>query len=113
MTFRTDRHNNPIAFTTEVASQGGLKLGVDFTVGDEFNAGGKVYYTARLLKDPVGVCIKLIDKVGFYNKQSSPRWTYMNGFPAFLWGMMDVVQKKALIQYMYHHEGGTELEKLF
>jgi len=33
---RTDRHNNPVAMTTDVAKTLGLVEGVDYTVGDPF-----------------------------------------------------------------------------
>ena len=37
--FRTDRNNNPTAFTTSVAAEAGLILGTDYAVGDPFEAG--------------------------------------------------------------------------
>ena len=111
--FRTDRNNNPTAFTTDLAKLGGLLEGVDFEQGELFTADGHSYYTAKLLRDPIETTIKLIDKVGFYTFSGAfQRWIYI-GIPQFIWiGLLDV-EKTKIIQFMYHREGGTELEHLF
>ncbi len=109
---RTDRHNNPTAMTTDVAKTAGLKLGVDYTQGDPFNAGGKTLYTAKLLGDPVATTIKAIDNMGFQTQAGKPRWDYIN-LSKSQWDAMSYSQKKAVIQKMYGHEGGTQLKSLF
>ena len=108
---RADRHNNPIAATTEVASQG-LKKDEDYSIGESFLVGPKTYYTARFLKDPVETSIKLIDAIGFRTNAGSPRWTYIN-IPYFVWKILDVPTKRRVIEEMYTHEGGTTMKKLF
>lgn len=112
MPFRTDRHNNPAAFTTDVAASGNLDLNVDYVQGDPFKVGSKVYYTARLLGDPIEITIRLIDKIGYFTKTNIQRWTYM-AIPKKLWDSFSPAQKKLAIQIHYEHEGGTELKKLF
>lgn len=110
MSFRTDRNNNPTAFTTDVARSGGLILGTDYVEGDKFPTGPLI--TAKLLGDPIELTIKLIDKIGFRTAANKGRWTYIN-MPKFVWdGLLDD-EKKLVIQDMYHFEGGTELEHLF
>jgi hypothetical protein len=107
---RTDRHNNPAAFTTDVARVAGLVKGVDYEVGDPFDEGR--YHTARLLKDPVGTTIKVIDKIGFQTQSGNPRWSYIN-IPKAEWDAMSFDKKKATIKKMYGHEGGSQLKNLF
>lgn len=111
---RTDSHNNPTAFTTDIARQGGLREGIDFEIGDSFREGpnGPLRYTARLLGDPVALTIKVIDAVGFYTHTGQQRWTYI-GIPLGLWQIQPAEIKAAVIGAMYHREGGTELRKLF
>ena len=109
---RTDRHNNPAAFTTDIAKLAGLKEGVDYTVGDPFS-GGK-YHTARLLGDPVDTTIKVIDRIGFYTQSGKPRWTYVSDIPqAKTWNNLSYDQKKNVVAQMYAHEGGSQLRKYF
>lgn len=110
--FRTDKHNNPIAFTTDIARQAGLVEGTDYVRGDSFNAGVSVLFTAKLLKDPVECCIRVIDKLGFYTKSGLIRWVYI-GMPSWIWEKLSMDEKKRVIQFMYHHEGGTQMEWLF
>ena len=112
LSFRTDRNNNPAAFTTDVARQAGLVEGVDYVVGDKFVEGGRTLYTARLLGDPVAVTIRVIDKVGFYNRVGSQRWVYI-GIPEFVWKALSPADKKRVVHFMYKHEGGQELEPHF
>lgn len=99
---RTDRNNNPTAFTTDLAKQAGLVLGKDYVVGDKFPTGN--LYTARLVGDPVATTIKLIDKVGFLTASGQPRWTYAN-IPQSQWNRLTYDQKKSVVQQMYQREG--------
>ena len=107
---RTDRHNNPTAFTTDIAKLAGLKKGIDYEMGDSFS-GGK-YHTAKLLKNPIATTIKVIDKIGFQIASGNPRWTYIN-IPKFQWDRMSYQEKKKVIARMYQNEGGTKLKNLF
>lgn len=99
---RTDRHNNPAAFTTDIAKMAGLKEGVDYAVGDEF--GGGQYHTARLLGNPVDQTIKVIDNIGFYTQSGQPRWTH-TAIPKNQWNGLSYQQKKSVVKQMYQHEG--------
>ena len=106
---RTDRHNNPTAFTTDLAKQAGLKQGVDYEVGDSFdnNGDGKIDgYTARLLGDSINSTIKLIDNVGFYTAKGSPRWTH-TAISKQEWEVLSLTQKKEVVKKMYQKEGGN------
>lgn len=111
--YRTDRHSNPVAFTTEVAAQA-LKLGVDYVAGDPFKVGNKTYYTAKLLGDPVKLTIQLIDKIGFRTKngKGDQRWIH-TVMPKFVWDYLSTEIKRGVIGSMYHHEGGTAMKDLF
>ena len=110
---RTDRHNNPTAFTTDIAKMAGLKLGVDYAVGDAFPNNPKLK-TARLLGDPVATTIKVIDRIGFYTGSGKPRWSYVNSIPqAKNWKSLSNSQKAKVIKQMYAHEGGSALLKNF
>lgn len=106
---RTDRNNNPTAMTTDVAATGGLVPGVDYVQGDPFSGGGgRVYYTAKLLGDPISTTIKAIDRMGFYTQSGKPRWTYTNAIPEIgNWSNLNYNQKANIIAQMYHHEGGN------
>lgn len=99
---RTDRHNNPTAFTVDVAKTGGLKEGVDYTKGDPFDGG----VTARIIGDPVEVTIRAIDKMGFYTQSGKQRWTH-TAMPQSQWNAMGYDQKKNVIADMYRKEGGN------
>lgn len=110
--FRTDRNNNPTAFTTDIAGQAELREGVDYEVGDAFAVGNQQYHTARLLGDPVALTIQVIDKMSFYTRFGSQRWNYI-GIPPLIWFGLDAEQKKAVIAFMYQHEGGTAMKGLF
>ena len=113
MAFRTDRNNNPIAFTTDIAKQAGLMPGRDFVAGESFNASAtQVLWTAKLLRDPIETCIQVIDRIGFYTQKGLIRWVYI-GIPSFVWQKLGHDDKKKVIQFMYRNEGGTELEHLF
>jgi hypothetical protein len=115
MRARTDRHNNPIAFTTAVAKLAGLVEGKDYTRGDWFAGmpGGAGFFTARVLGDPIKTCLRVIDAVGFYTKRGSQRWAYI-GLPDFAWHALDMdEQRLRAVGFMYQHEGGTEMRLLF
>lgn len=111
MSFRTDRNNNPAAFTTDIAKNAGLELNVDYCVGDKFPEPSNLY-TAKLLGNPIEITIRVIDKIGYYTKTGQPRWTYI-AVPKFLWDIATPEIKKKIIQFHYQHEGGTELAHLW
>ena len=108
--YRTDRHRNPVAFTTDIARQAGLVKGTDYKEGDPFSEGR--YHTATLLGDPVATTIRVIDAVGFYTKSGGLRWIYI-GIPDWLWKNLDSNTKRRVIGFMYRHEGGTGMRELF
>ncbi|MEB3215396.1 MAG: hypothetical protein VKN72_03915 [Nostocales cyanobacterium 94392] len=109
---RTDRHNNPTAFTTDIAKLAGLREGVDYVKGDPFSNGR--YYTARLIGDPVATTIRVIDKIGFYTQSGNPRWSYISSIPqANNWNNLNYTQKKQIIAQMYQREGGSSLRQIF
>jgi hypothetical protein len=107
-TFRTDRNNNPTAFTTEIAENAGLVRGRDYDIGDPFEVDGRTFFTARLLGDPVALTLQVIDKITFYTHLGGQRWTYI-GIPPNIWVLFDAAARAETIAYMYHREGGTEL----
>lgn len=113
---RTDRNNNPTAFTTDVAKTAGLIEGKDFAQGDPFAiqtpTGPKTLYTAKLLGDPIALTIEVIDRAGFYTQAGAVRWLYM-AMPSWLWQQQTRATKIRIIGEMYSHEGGTELRHLF
>lgn len=105
--FRTDRHNNPAAFTVDIAKQAGLKEGVDYTTGDPFPNNPNLK-TAKILGDPVDTTIKVIDRIGFYTQSGQPRWAYVQDLPGINnWSNLSYDQKKNIIAQMYAHEGGS------
>jgi hypothetical protein len=108
---RTDRHNNPTAFTVDVAKNGGLIEGVDYVAGDPFPNNPK-QKTARLLGDPVDTTIRLINKIGFFTQKGQQRWTH-TAIPQSEWNGMTYAQKKNVIKKMYSNEGGQELASIF
>ncbi|MCK9369481.1 M23 family metallopeptidase [Candidatus Dojkabacteria bacterium] len=104
---RTDRHNNPTAFTTDVAKNAGLVEGVDFVSGDPFPDNPNLR-TAKILKDPISTTIKVIDRIGFKTGTGKPRWTYISQIPGIdNWKNLDYSGKAAIIAQMYKHEGGS------
>lgn len=109
---RTDRNNNPAAVTTDIARQAGLVLGQDYAQGDPFSIGTTTYYTAKFLGDPIALTLKIIDAIGYYTKNGSPRWIYMS-IPTNLWKTFTAEQRKKTVQEHYFHEGGTEMLHLF
>ncbi len=109
--FRTDKHHNPCAITTDLAKQAGLILGKDYEIGDAFPKNFN-FYTAKILGDPIAITIKVIDKVGYYTKSGGLRWIYI-ALPDFLWHSLTYEEKKAVIAFHYKQEGGTEMKGLF
>jgi hypothetical protein len=114
---RTDEHNNPAAFTTDLAHQAGLMLGTDYVEGAQFTVtmpdGHQVfYYTAKLIGDPVELTIRVIDAVGYYTHAGTYRWTYI-ALPKFVWNSLSEPQRRDVIGFHYMHEGGTAMRGLF
>jgi hypothetical protein len=108
--FRTDRNNNPVAFTTDIAKQAGLVLDTDYTEGEPF-ANGR-FHTAKLLGDPIEITIRVIDRIGFFTASGTQRWAYI-ALPNADWNKLSFFGKREIIHMMYHQEGGKELEHLF
>lgn len=102
---RTDRHNNPTAFTTQIAEQAGLVEGVDYVVGDPFPDNPNLF-TAKLLKDPIQTTIDVIDKIGFYTQGGQQRWTH-TAIPQSQWLNLSDEAKREVIKDMYRNEGGS------
>lgn len=101
--WRTDRNNNPTAFTVDVARQGGLVEGKDFYVDPKLQNG---FPTATIIGDPIEKTIKVIDNIGFYTNSGSPRWTH-TAISKSEWDSKNLDQKKEFIAMMYQREGGT------
>lgn len=111
---RTDSHRNPTAFTVDIAHQGGLIEGKDFSIGDSFRTGPNdlLQYTARLLGDPIALTIQVIDKIGFYTHTGAKRWEYI-GMPMEVWRILTTAMKQAVIGGMYCREIGHDMMNLF
>ena len=109
--FRTDINNCPMAFTTDIAHQAGLVLGVDYEPGTPFPAPSTLV-TAKLLGDPVEITIRVIDAISFYTHAGSQRWVYM-AIPKFVWSALDNDTKRDCVGFGYQHEGGTAMRHLF
>jgi hypothetical protein len=116
MSFRTDSHNNPTAFTVDLALEAGLKINVDFTIGDSFQAGTTdkplTLHTARLIGDALALTIRVIDVVGFRTRTNVQRWSYIS-LPKFIWDSCGPAVRKQIIGWMYRQEGGSEMADLF
>lgn len=120
--FRTDSHNNPTAFTTDVAAEAHLTEGKDYTKGDPFKVdysngaftGQMILYTARLIGDPIAITIRVIDHLSFMTLHNVPvsRWGYIT-IPKLTWDSLTAPQKRDVIGWMYQREGGTEMRHLF
>ena len=110
---RTDRNNNPVAMTTDVAKSLWLVEWVDYTVGDSFTTwSGKVLYTAKLLWDGLKTTIKGLDaaaldpnKSAFLTQWGKPRWTYIS-MTDQEWLSKTPEEKAQVIATMYKNEGG-------
>lgn len=105
--YRTDKNNNPTAFTTDLAEEGGLIKGIDYEEGDAFGN----LHTAKIIGDPVSVTIKLIDKIGFFTNAAVQRWKYI-AIPYKIWSSLSYVEKLYVISWMYQHEGGEAMKCL-
>jgi hypothetical protein len=105
---RTDRNNNPAAFTVDIAKQAWLVEWVDYEVWDKFPWNSKLY-TAKLLWDPIETTIKVIDKIWFKTKSGQNRWTYTDKIwlTNEKWAKMDSQQKENAVAKMYQQEGGS------
>lgn len=112
MAFRTDTHNNPTAFTTDIAKTANLIEGKDYEVGSPFQADGRTYFTAKILGDAIKTTITVIDRISFYTSVGHIRWIYI-GIPRFIWNNLNTFEKTEVIGFMYQHEGGTEMKHLF
>lgn len=108
---RTDTNNNPAAFTTAIAMQAGLVLGVDYKVGTQFPAPSRLF-TAHILGDPVAVTIRVIDALTYYTKAGLTRWDYI-AIPGFIWNSLTPDEKRDIVGFHYRHEGGTLMRPLF
>lgn len=108
---RTDRHNNPTAFTVDIAEQAGLVPGVDYTEGDPF-PNNPSQRTARLIGDPVALTINVLDRIGFYTQRGQPRWTH-TAIQQNEWLSYSNQKKKAVIGRMYRNEGGSSMSQMF
>jgi len=109
---RTDRNNNPVAMTTDVARSLGLVEGVDYVQGDKFPGNSKLY-TAKLLGDGLSTVIKAFDSAAndpskqvFYTQKGQPRWTYIT-MSDQEWLSKTPTEKAKVIQRMYKSEGGS------
>ncbi len=101
--FRTDRHNNPTAFTIGIAKQAGLEEGVDYEFDEQLAAG---FPTAKLLGDPIDTTIRVIDNIGFFTGKGRRRWTH-TAMTKDQWNSLTRSQKEQIITEMYQKEGGT------
>ncbi len=110
--YRTDKHHNPAAVTTDIARQAGLVEGIDFERGDPFSDGSRTLYTAKFLKDPIETTIRIIDAIGYYTHTGSPRWSYI-ALPKFIWDSLTPGLKARVVGFHYSREGGTEMKDLF
>jgi hypothetical protein len=116
-TFRTDLNNNPTAFTTDIAKEAELVLGVDYEQGDSFTVPGpggvmQTLYTAKLLGDPIQITMRVLDSIGFYTKAGAMRWSYI-AIPLTTLLQLTEPQMRDVIGFMYQREGGTAMRPLF
>lgn len=113
---RTERNNNPTAMTTDVAKMLGWVLGVDYEIWDSFTGWDwKVYYTAKLIGDPIETTIRLIDRWiangidPFYRANWQGRWSYISkiGITKEKWQNMSPSEKADIIAQMLKYEWGS------
>jgi hypothetical protein len=101
----TDQNNNPINLNLDLAIKGGLLNGEDYNLSTVFDT--DAYSIAMIvLGDPVPRIIKVIDKIGFYDEEGYPRWTYIS-MPNFIWLSLTDEQKRDVIGFIYKHLGGN------
>lgn len=114
MSYRTDEHNNPTAFTTDIARISGLVEGIDYTAGEPFTAGDKTYFTARILGNPIDTTLGVIDAIGFYTTgpAHNQRWSYI-AMPKRVWDSLSRDLKVYVLSVMYLREGGVGMWGLF
>jgi len=114
MMTRADRHNNPTAFTTDLARQAGLMESVNYIQGDSFAVPNSnlVLYTAMLIGDPIPLTIRVINACGFFTAAGLQRWSYI-GMRKAIWNLLSTDAKTQIIHGMYREETGTQLEHLF
>lgn len=107
-TMRTDRHNNPTAFTTDIAKQAWLIEWVDYIVWDAFPDNPNMK-TAKLIWDPFEQTIKVIDKIWFKTQSWNSRWTYTDKLwmTNEKWKTLSDEEKKNFITRMYKEEWGS------
>lgn len=115
--FRTDRHNNPTAMTTDVARTLWMQEGVDFVEGDAFPNNPNLK-TARLLGDGIETTIAAFDATAsnpdrsiFYTWAGQPRWTYIEMSDQERLGL-DKAGKRGVIVEMYKNEWGAGIDQL-
>lgn len=101
---RTDRHNNPTAFTTDVAKQAWLIEWKDYVRWGAFYNNPNLF-TARLLWDPIDTTIRVIDKIWFYTASWGQRRSH-TAYTKQQWDSMDNNQKRAVVASMYQKEWG-------
>ena len=103
----TDQNNNPINLNLDLAIKGGLLNGEDYNLSTVFDTDPNDPTVAMLvLGDPVPRIIKVIDKIGFYDEEGYPRWTYIS-MPNFIWLSLTDEQKRDVIGFIYKHLGGN------
>lgn len=99
---RTDRHNNPAAFTTQIAKQAWLVEWVDYVVWDAFPDNPNMF-TAKLIWDPFEQTIKVIDKIWFTTQSWANRWTHTT-MSKEQWDWLSIEDKKKVVASMYQKE---------
>lgn len=103
---RTDRHNNMLAVTTDVAKQ----AGVPYKPGDVFYSNGKTYRTAILEGDPIDTAIKILDEIGFYTRDGrTKRWDHTS-MGTSEWRSLPRWRKEEVVRKMYAQEGGIKFK---
>ena len=119
---RTERNNNPTAMSTDVAKMLWGVLGVDYEIWDSWtSADWRVYYTAKLIGDPIETTIRLIDRWiangidPFYRANWQGRWSYISkiGITKAKWQQMSPAEKAEIIKKMLQYEGGSMENMLY
>lgn len=119
---RTERNNNPTAMTTDVAKMLGWVLWVDYEIWDSWtSADWRVYYTAKLIWDPIETTIRLIDRWiangidPFYRANWQGRWSYISKIwvTKDKWLNMSPSEKANVIAQMLKYEWGSMENMLY